>query len=44
MQPKEFILQTPENNKRLRKKLEKMVSELELERQQKALGKQRRAA
>jgi Txe/YoeB family toxin of Txe-Axe toxin-antitoxin module len=37
MQPKDFILKTPENDKRLQKKFEKMAEELQ--RQKAALGK-----
>lgn len=37
MQPKDFIPKTPENDKRLQKKFEKMAEELQ--RQKAALGK-----
>ncbi|XP_023378830.1 microcephalin [Pteropus vampyrus] len=39
MQPKDFIPKTPENDKRLQKKFEKMANELQ--RQKTTLGKQR---
>lgn len=42
MQPKDFVPKTPENNKRLQKKFEKMANELQ--KQKTTLGKQRKAA
>lgn len=42
MQPKDFTPKTPENDKRLQKKFEKMANELQ--RQKTTLGKQRHAA
>lgn len=42
MQPKDFIPRTPENDKRLQKKFEKMANELH--RQKTPVGKQRNTA